>query len=465
MIIEVPYNYLILAALMLLKKYENKDGIEINILEDFIDNMLEEVITIYEENTDIKYSYDATADKWQGEIKFNLNGNYLANFLDKYGASFKATDNLLMAKGNISYDDLLNMLDQEKTNEKLGLRFETPLEFRSTLDTLKIKSIESFLQRYLKDEQKLEQAFINQDKKAIFKYYLMRHNFINWLEQMPAYIVDAFRNIIFIMKMENEEAQLNNYHPPVDKERWEASPYYKPFDSLLDIEDRIYDDFQFAIFGTSSIAEEKVYDMIEDIYLVKIAKEYTSSWAFDDEDELAEDAEEEWGSIEFEEMAGDEDYEADEEAKLTYYADDRKLFYLIFLKRLNSYINNYGAKPILLHAKNRLLYALDMPEHCLANESNLETAIAEIKDKTDIQDYGEFLTGEMRFMADDIFNYGLVEEQTFLKLIFMGTYYEITNDLQFRKIVESHANSKLYALFQPIIFNKAENYVLKRKKK
>ncbi len=449
---------------MLIKKYENRDGIKIDILEDFIDNILEEVLAIYNDEYNIPYYYEAQVDKWQGQISFATNADFLIDFLKKYDQYFMITNDYLMLRSDVTYETLMRLEEQEKTDANLGLRFETPLEFRSSLDTLKINSIEKFLQNYLKCERLLEKAIKEEKRSDIIHGYLMRSNFLKWLEGMPTYVVEAFKNVAFIMKMETEEHRTSNYHPPIDKKRWEESEFFAPDNSLLDIEDRIYDDFQFAIFGDGSLAEEKVFDFIEDIYLAKMACDYSTDFDYDEEDyeELAYMDESSESNIDYED---EENNSFTEDMDTAIFDDDRKLFYLIFLKRLNSYINNYGLKPILAHAKSRLIYALDMPEYCLINENNLENEIAKIKDSTNIKDYGEFLTGEIRFMASDIFNEGLVEERTFLKLIFMGTYYEITHDQQFKVIIEEHRDSKLYALFQPIIFNKAENYVLKRKKK
>ena len=214
--------------------------------------------------------------------------------------------------------------------------------------------------------------------------------------------------------------------------------------------------------------------MLEDIYL---EKEYFKDLeSIMDEDDYDDEYDYEYENIEEEldreedifddinEKDSDIDYELDEDIDTPDIdTDNYNLFYICLIKRINNYFDTFGFNSDLDRVKKRLLYLIDMPDKCLVKEENLIEEIIKVQDFTLDEKVSNFLKTELYFMADEIFLAGY-NEFTVRKLIFMGTYYELTQDQKFKEIFENHRQDKLYTTYESLVFNHIDNISLTKTK-
>ena len=210
------------------------------------------------------------------------------------------------------------------------------------------------------------------------------------------------------------------------------------------IDSRIYDIDQYAIFSKKSFADLRMNKIFDEIHFSMFS------------DMVYKEEEQELDSSEYDELESEnEEYDYD------FYSGDLA-FNILYLKKLRLYMEKYGVNNELLETYNRLLYATDSPELCLfidkcmtSEFKNLE--ISEIDD-SDLM----FIKEEVRFMAYEIFakepnNY------TIRKLLFISTYYELTKDEKILKNINKHNNNKNFDNYTKIIFGE-KDYIKTLKK-
>lgn len=463
--IEVPYNYLILQAFKNYKKYENNNALDIKVIDNYIKAILKEVIDIYENRGEEDYEYAAKVDMWTGKIKFiTLDKNdYLIKFLDKYKAYFKKEGNLIIANDDIDFEGYYQLLNQEKITENISNRFYTPNEFSLPLKCLKIKKLEQFIQLYLQNEKKLEEGIMKgANNITLTKHILIRNSLLTTIDNLPAYTVDALRNLAYNIKIQSEDVLMDNYQYFINLDMWLSSDNCKN-NLNYDMDSRICNLFQYAIFGDGSLAEEKLLLMLEDKFLEKSCFNELENISLDsdEEEELLDTLEEDY-ILDMEE----ETIEIDEEIDENYFdidTDSYNLFYLNIIERINNYFLNFGYNEQLDICKKRLIYLIDMPDKCLVIDKNLNKEISKHKGLTLEAKTSKFLKKELEFMADEIFWVGF-NEFTILKLIFMGAYYDLTQDDDFKKIFEKHNKEEVYQAYATLLFNNMDNYGLKKEK-
>lgn len=171
-------------------------------------------------------------------------------------------------------------------------------------------------------------------------------------------------------------------------------------------------------------------------------------------------------NIDFSSFDNDEDYEddLDDEEDLSYFLVDNDTcdlaFYLTYINKINSYMKKYGENPDLINTKNRLLYALDMPDLNLYDEENFKKALTEATNNDFDEDDYEFIIDEVSFMADEVF-ITPQNEFTIKKLLFISTYYALTKDKTIVDILMRHFEHENFSTYMEIIFGDQPGYFKK----
>lgn len=449
--IEVPFNYINLLAFITLLKYENKRGIKINTLQKYHQILLDEVIKDYN-NKNVIYYQDV--DNWKGKIDFFVDEkNDLNNFLNEFSHLFYIDGDTIYLRDEICYEELIQQEIIIREKQCISNRFSSASNSSRLFDLLNINKIKSIIEMYIKIEQEIEKIYSqlnhsddNEIKQKLTRLLFMRAIFLNNICQNTDYIIDAFR--LESSRIYESDSSYEYSKNPINLELWKQSNYYNE-DDIWDINDRIYDIFQYAIFGTTSLVSRKTNEMLQNLYFYGDKN--------NNQPELSEDYFSE--DFTFEEKFDDDN---------TYYIVDNEevdlAFYLTYLHKLNDYIKEYDESPDLIDTKNRLLYALDMPKLCLFKQENFMQELEKAQEfELEAEDF-DFVEDEVRFMADEVFM-NETDENTIKKLLFISTYYELTKDQKIVKILNKHSDSSNFATYSEIIFGEPKEYSKKLFKK
>lgn len=457
MLIEVPFNYLNILAFMSLLKFENKRKIDIKTLEDYRKTLLDEVIREYK-SPDFKFF--SREDMWEGKIEFYHDPqDTIDNFLKENIDLFHLEGNSIAINDDITFDDLNEEEKKLRNDEEISFRFQSASHQRRLLDVLGINTIKCILEKYIELEYQIEESYskLNQGnknmKKKIKKLLSFRRNFLNLIATQKEELADAFRT----ESIDNfSELQKEYKKCPIDLDLWKQSAYYDEEELFDDINSRLYDIFQYAIFGNESLSDEKLQEMLTDFYFNEVynkKKEEMPDYVF-------------FENIDFSSFDNDEDYEddLDDEEDLSYYLISNDTcdlaFYLTYINKINNYMKKYGENPDLINTKNRLLYALDMPDLNLYDEENFKKALTEATNNDFDEDDYEFIIDEVSFMADEVF-ISPQNEFTLKKLLFISTYYTLTKDKTIVDILMHHFEHENFSTYMEIIFGDQPGYFKK----
>lgn len=397
--IDISYNYLNLLAFANLLKYENRRSISLEVLENYHEVMANEVLDLANE---LK---EATIDCYGS----------LEEFLSEYHSYFYQDGDNLCLYDDVTYDELCYLMKDFDIDDANISLMERASEFPYPLGTLGIHTLHDVLMNFLKTEREIYHQYQNNSFHSK-KDLLMRAVFYHNLQGFPHYVIEALRNDAWYIA---EDDYSYNYQIfPVNREVFK---YYLKATYGTDeinteeqnIENHLYDSFQYAIFGTSTLIYTKLELMLDQAYETVEPNRY--------EDEEIED-------INFDET-----------------------FYLYYLAMLEAFFHKYGVNRVLSKVKNRLLYLLDMPDKCLFKEENLNMAIEEVLDRHIVSDEIPLLRSEVYFLANEVF---IVEENNFTirKLLFIGTYYGLTGDPEIKNIIQKYQNHPLYFYYTDVIF-------------
>jgi len=274
----------------------------------------------------------------------------------------------------------------------------------------------------------------------------MRAIFLTNICQNADHIIDAFR--LESSRVYESDSSYKYSKTPIDLELWRKSNYYNE-DGIGDIDDRIYDIFQYAIFGKTSLVSKKTNEMLQNLYFYRDEN--------NNEPELLED-------YFSEDLTFSENLDDDNTCYIVDNEETDLAFYLTYLHKLNQYIKKYGESVDLIDTKNRLLYALDMPRLCLFKQEKFIQELEKVKEfELEPEDF-DFFEDEVRFMADEVFMTE-TDKNTIKKLLFISTYYELTKDKKIVKILNKHSDKKNFAKYSEIIFGEPKGYSKKLSKK
>lgn len=444
--IEVPFNYINLLAFITLLKYENKRGIKIDTLQKYHQILLEEVIKDYN-NKNATYYKDV--DNWKGKINFFIDEqNNLNSFLNEFSHLFYIDEDTVYLHDEICYEELIQQEVEMREEQCISNRFASASNSSRLFELLNINKIKSVIEKYIKIEQEIEKTYSklnhnNDDelKQKLKKLLFMRAIFLTNICQNADHIIDAFR--LESSRIHESDSSYEYTKNPIDLELWKQSNYYDE-DDIGDIDDRIYDIFQYAIFGKTSLVSSKTDSMLQNLCF------------FGDKNNSQSELLEDYFS---EDLTFSENFDNDSDN--TFYIVDNEetdlVFYLTYLHKLNEYIRKYGESTDLINTKNRLLYALDMPKLCLFKQENFIQELEKTKEfDLEVEDF-DFVEDEVRFMADEVFM-TKADENTIKKLLFISTYYELTKDKKIVRILNKHSNNDNFTIYSEIIFGEPKGY-------
>lgn len=469
MIIDEYYNYVTLMVFELLYKYENKKSISVELLHDFRNKLLDEILDVYQNGKG--HNYLQKVDQWEGEITFRRRNEQeaLEDFLDEYEEYFTLNNGIISLKENVNYNTIDEFMRQIRVREKLPSRFEVSEDTPEILNLLGIKSIENVIIEYLKIEEQIEilynKLYTSEDsielRNKIRTLLFWRFRFFYKLSQMPKYTVDAFRNII-------SHYQSDNYVEydkcPINMKMW-TEEFCTPEeleDPFEDIDDRIYDLNQYAIFGSikNNLNILKFTDDLDIFYFSKDSKpnieEMDPTKDYSDMIETDIIAQEQFDEI-----------SQNAPESIAYFHNPTDEFFVLFmnyLNNLNKFMENYGESEELLLAKKRLLYVLDKPKMMLFDEKNFQRELEKAKNIEIDEESFDFFKQEIYFLAQEVFE-APCDEFTIRKLLLIKTYYELTSDEELKETIENYKTSSSYETFYNIMFNNIMNNNLSDKEK
>ncbi len=450
--LNYPYSYINLLAFSKLIKYGEKRSVKIDTLKKYHSIMLKEVLNYL----DSKIKSGKEIDDNQRKIKVVIhNSDNLPNFLEKYSNYFILEDNTLKLQEDATYYDIIIIANDLKKEQNIDDIFEICSSNLPLLECLKIDKVRKLLKKYLEVEEELETEYqrlskkenVGKIKEEIKKLLLIRGLFYVNLNQKPLYVTETYA-------IEAEQKMGIKYYEyqkfPIDLQRYEKSKYYiSPYeDPRADIDEKIYDIYQYAIFGDEKINHEKLCNTINSIYYGNPDDTFEIDVDYEEEDE--EDEEDIYLDGEGYELQ--EEFEEDESE--VFLSEEIDLaFYLEYLDKLDNYMKHYGYDKSLVEARYRLLYAIDDFDLCLYEEDKFQKELEKSRELTFKKDEFIYYENEVRYMTEEIFN--IEEDQnTIKKLIFISTYYYFTKDREIEEIFIRNKNHKYFTVYSNIVFEK-----------
>lgn len=189
--IEVPYDALILGALNNIIKYENRHGLKLEDLDNYLQNLLKLVLEVY----NITKGEAFKLANWEGEITFNKDDDYIHEFLKKYGHICALEDNTLKIKETIKADDIYQILNQEIKENHVDGCFVASIEDLDLLKTLNIRKIPNLIAKMVKIEEEVEKAYFKEEYDESFLAFKALERII-FLNRLGLCQEDVINNVI-----------------------------------------------------------------------------------------------------------------------------------------------------------------------------------------------------------------------------------------------------------------------------
>ncbi len=463
MIIDDNFNYIVLSVFEKLYMYENKRSISVDKLKGFRRAMLQEILDIYK-NNDPDYFYLQEVDQWHGDVSFKEidEDESLAAFLEEFGEYFYLDNDRICLREHVTYYDISELLKQVRIKENVPGRFNIIDGNDGLMAMLDIKSIKKIIARYSKIEERLEKLYYklytdedSEDlRKEISSLLLMRYNFFNRIAQMPSYRVNAFRLTAINYYIETDCYDYDKF--PIDLELWRKE-CADPEDFLADINDRVYDITQYAIFGKkhNPLYLHKIDEDLEEYHFSNcLFNGATNNKTIDPLKDYTDEIETRMMAIEQFEDAS----ENNPESVVMLYdpSDEFWVLYMNYLKNLNRFMAIFGESEELLFAKKRLLYALDKPDTMIFDEERFEIELDKTKTIELDEDPFDFFLEEIYFIAQEVFRVN-PDEYTIRKILLVATYYDLTKDEELKRIIEKFKNHPQYDFFYEVMINNCSN--------
>ncbi len=247
MIIKDYYDFIVLIAFRTLLVYEGKRKIKVTVLNDYIKEAIKLALKKYEERKEICY-----VDGWNGKVEFE---DYdpigsLKEFLLNYSDLFMLDGDSVKLTDSISEEEFEGLYSQISINRK-DLERLTSQTDKSLLQILGISKFENILKKYRNSEELLEQCYLkintaedtSEMREQLEKLLKVRLSFLLNIMMLSVKRKEA----ICLLSGTFEEVDYDV--PPISNLDWENRDNYNEEYGLCDIEDRIYDLFQYAYFG------------------------------------------------------------------------------------------------------------------------------------------------------------------------------------------------------------------------
>jgi len=424
---KVPYNYIGLLTFLNILKYENVRKIKKIDFDRYRDLLIERV----KDETKLLEFYPVEEDSFD-------------SFLDKYSDIISFDGEVLYLDKDISLSEVEKKVAEIQKEEDIDDIFDVFDYQRQMLNILGISSIYNTLKQYWDLERKIEDIYMNLDKKIdpnLKKYLLWRGIFLINFKNASSSLIDAIKSTSTSIGFEEDDFDYEDF--PIDFTHFEyPDKYSKDKDDLFDdVSDSLFWIYQYAIFGDESLSAQKLWKDIDYIYMHELdsleeTEEFVEVDPFEEIDFSLFDDEE------ITEILNDDSDEAD------------YLFYLLYIDKINAFNDEYGEQDELLKVKKRLLYALDKPEVCLFKDSNFKVELEKTRDENEAT--FELFSDEVRYMSSEVF---LVpyNKNTLKKLLFISTYYELSEDEVVKDIIDSYSEHEQYSFYKRVVFGEQKN--------
>lgn len=454
MILDSHFDYINIVALMMIYQYENKKSISLDTIKKFREKLIELVLQDYKERGNDGFLLER--DFWYGDVTFEkIDFNEKLNkFLEKYRDYFHIENNNIVINDDVRYDDIEKLQIEIGKNEEISCRFYNCFDHGEELfEILNIHRIEELLKQYSKVEKELSVLYekLNTEEETdelqdqINKLLNVRALFYMKVEMLPWEKQEAFHNRTW--KLDGVADNRVEYDTsPLDVKLLMESDYYDEEDFSPEMDDRIYDVYQYAIFGKKKniLYGEKINNDLDHIRLFSnfsknneeefILNNYIDSYYFDDY------------------VNQNNEKKSDNHIMIFDPSDEELIYYLNYINNIDNYMEMFGVDNSLIETKNRLLYTLDTPDKKLFKKANFNEQLKLSKEAEIDEDFMEFFQGEYGFFIEEIF-IKPTDEYTLRKLFLIGTYYDLTKDEDVIEIFEQFKDDDRYDLFYEIAIN------------
>lgn len=453
------YNYIILLAFDTANKYQGKESIEIKDLFNFRLEISKIVDDKYNKNY---FLDDNLKDKLNNFLKsqFDMKSNeellYLLLFLRKYNDFFSSDGKSLYLNGTLQ--DLQYLKDNIFTNrdEKVICSFLDQIaDSKNLIEILKADSIIKDIEKLHRIENVIEEGYLDYEnensKNAIRIGNLAILNNFKRIVNLPEEDIRRYSKMIF-EKSVDEYMDGSFFLISSDIENKS-----RLFEENAHITDELGNIFQQAIFDDNSLTTEQLNNYFDNYWEIKMN---TDEINYDDLDLEYDNY--------YDEDIDEDEYDEDDDFD---YNKTNLIFYISYIDRINYYLKNFNKDEVLLNSKKRLLYALNPRGYNLYEEKNYNKLSKEIK-SSDINidtDFNDFYVMSMLFLTD-ILNGWLEEKDTLLrKILFISTYYDITNDSRILNFIKKYINEPIGLKVYNAIINhsyldfRSENKKVKKK--
>ena len=317
------------------------------------------------------------------------------------------------------------------------------------LKYLKINKPIDFINKYCDLERNIEELYINNngDNNVLDSLYREKEEILESIKNCNEEYIDMITSIYSGIYNDAEEDYIIF---PINRARYLSSRHY---DESTKINDLLYEPYQFAIFTDYPLFRTKVKHDFNRI--IDDSAEEELNYTRDNTEKI--DPNEEYYDATVD--SSETDYDDNEDAvnyDITNIAEEypegfgacdnlareQELFMLEYIRILESMKDKYKSISDELELViKRLMYMVDNSNIGLYKGNDIDTVIKDYKDITDC-DYMR-IADEVMYFISEIFN-AYYDRFCVRKILFVKTYYELTNDIEVINYINEFKDSKLY---------------------
>lgn len=456
------FDFIVYLAFRAILMYENKRSLTIEQLHNYRIMICEKHIKYHSKYT----SYDDLDFKENLDYFHSTNKNMtlkeemlnLVEFLKVNDEYFSYKDGVISLKNEVNYKDLEDInfgLDSYNDRDDKIICGELNGFFDSVecLDILGITKIKDLVSKIVDDEKKIESAY------QVYTENKLEEN-INKLSFLVNYRLALIGNLKED-KIRCHHRMLGNLGDVDDNSKRDnvrlLSDYLVNNDEFYNVNSRsveriINNKYQRAIFDNGTLVYDKlnnIFDMIwayrepnlqmeiepvdNEAMFLSLEERMAELDAFYDE---FEDDEEELDHDDYDDMDLVEIYLYDKRIKMT--------FYLNYIDHIEKILENFEGNKVLENTKSRLLYLLDSYGDNLFKRENFLNALNNLSmDGINYKDdFDDFYVLSRLFLID-ILDEKLDDETILRKILFISTYYDLTNDRRIKRIINKYRKTDL----------------------
>ena len=310
-----------------------------------------------------------------------------------------------------------------------------------------------FIYKYCNLESNIEELYMNnkngKNNKALDSLYKERENILESIKNADEEYIDMITSIYWDIYNDVEEDYVIF---PINRVKYLSSRHY---DESSKINDLLYEPYQCAIFTDYPLYRTKVKHDFNKIIDDEAEEELNDTRDNADMFDATEDYYD--ANIDSSEIIYENDnYDYDDNYNITNVADefldgygvctnlsfDQELFMLEYIKILENMKDRYEniSQELELLIK-RLRYMVDSRSIGLYKGNDIDTIINDYKSNTD----SEYIriADEVMYFISEIFN-TYYDRFCVRKILFVKTYYELTNDIEVINYINEFKDSKLY---------------------